>query len=240
MDNMEYMAKFPDKFFDLAVVDPQTGQGEDKKHATRPKLVKQKNGTLLAHNSTHRIKSWDNKQPEQSYFDELFRVSKHQIIMCENYLQFNQKNSSAGRIVWNMLRVNDFSDAHIMWNSMSKKIDYFEFLWNGMIQGYAINNREQQGNKKLNEKRIHPNQKPKTVYQWLLKKFAQPGFKILDTHLGSGNSRVVAYDMDLDFYGCEKDSDIFNDHEFAFSKHISQQKLFTPQQQVQCQQTFLL
>jgi site-specific DNA-methyltransferase (adenine-specific) len=216
---MIFMGKFPDKYFDLAIVDPQTGQGEDKKHATRPTHVKQKNGTMIAHNAKHRIKDWDNYPPDQKYYNELFRVSKHQIIMCENYLNFDQKSISAGRIVWNLLRDNDFSACQIMWTSLTNKIDYFEFLWNGMIQGYQINNRIQQGNKKLNEKRIHPNQKPIPVYGELLKRYANKGDKILDTHLGSGSIRIACDLLGFDFYGCELDMDIFNDQENRFKLH---------------------
>lgn len=225
---MDFMAKYEENFFDLAIVDPQTGQGEGKKHNTRPKLVKQKNGSFLAHNSVHRISDWDKVPPSQSYFNELFRVSRHQIIMCENYLSFNQKSTSAGRIIWNLLRDNDFSACQIMWTDLFNKIDYFEFLFNGMIQGYEINNRKQQGNKKLNEKRIHPSQKPVKVYRELLKRYAKPGFKILDTHLGSGSSRIAAYELGFDFYGCEKDVDIFNDHNERMQQYHQQIKIELP------------
>lgn len=226
MDNMQFMSKFPNGYFDLAIVDPQTGQGEDKKHATRPTHIKQKNGNMLPHKSGHRIKDWDNEAPRQSYYDELFRVSKHQIIMCENYLSFDQKSTSAGRVIWNLLRDNDFSDCQIMWTDLTNKIDYFEFLFNGMIQGYQINNRKQQGNKKLNEKRIHPNQKPIPVYGKLLKDYAEQGFKILDTHLGSGSIRIACDILGFDFYACELDEDIYNDQEKRYIQYKSQQKLF--------------
>lgn len=226
---MDFMASLPDNFADLAIIDPQTGQGEDKKHATRPKLVKQKNGSLLAHNTSHRISDWDKDPPAQKFYDELFRVSKHQIIMCENYLSFHQKELSAGRIIWNLLRQNDFSDCQIMWTSLTNKIDYFEFLFNGMIQGFQINNRKQQGNKKLNERRIHPNQKPVIVYGKLLKDYAEPGFKIIDTHVGSGSLRIACHELGFDFYGCEKNADIFNDQEKRFNEQLKQQKLFTPE-----------
>lgn len=239
MDNMLYMAGFPDGYFDLAIIDPQTGQGEDKKHATRPKLVKQKNGSLLAHNSNHRIGNWDSAPPKQCFFDELFRVSKYKIIMCENYLNFSQKESSAGRIIWNLLRQNDFSDCQIMWTDLTNKIDYFEFLFNGMIQGYQIDNRKQQGNKKLNEKRIHPNQKPEIVYGKLLKDYAQPGFKILDTHLGSGSSRIAAHKLGFEFYGCDADLDIFNDQQERWNNYLKQQQLFAPERQLVTQTSLL-
>lgn len=221
MDNIEFMKGYADSFFDLAIIDPQTGQGEDKKHATRPIVIRQKNGTYLPNLTKHRIKDWDKSAPTQEFYDELFRVTKHQIIMCENYLYFDQKKTSAGRIIWNLCRQNDFSACQIMWTSLTNKIQYFEFLWNGMIQGFQINNRKQQGNKKLNEKRIHPNQKPVPVYAELLKMHAKPGFKILDTHVGSGSLRIACNEMGFDFYGCEKDEDIFNDHGERMKKYLA-------------------
>jgi site-specific DNA-methyltransferase (adenine-specific) len=93
-DCMLGMSRYPAKFFDLAVVDPQTGQGEGKKHLTRGKSVLQRNGSRLSLTTSHRVKDWDEAPPTQEYYDELFRVSKHQIIMCENYLHFSQKNTS--------------------------------------------------------------------------------------------------------------------------------------------------
>ncbi len=178
VDNMEFMATVADRWFDLAIVDPQTGQNEGKNHTTRSvRGVTQENGNVLKVNNPHRISEWDNKPPEQTYYDELFRVSKHQIIMCENYLDFAQKKTSAGRIVWNLLRDNDFSACQIMWTSLFQKIEYFEFIWNGMIQGYKINSRDQQGNKQLNERRIHPSQKPVAVYGHLLQKYAGGGYE---------------------------------------------------------------
>jgi site-specific DNA-methyltransferase (adenine-specific) len=136
--SIEAMKQMPDNCYDLAIVDPQTGQNEGKNHANRDKKVVQKNGSVLSVEVNHQVKSWDNEPPPQEYYDQLFRVTKHQIIMCENYLNFDQKSSSPGRIVWNMLRDVDFSDAHIMWTSLFNKIDYFEYLWNGMIQGTGI------------------------------------------------------------------------------------------------------
>lgn len=226
IDNMQFMGQFPNGFFDIAIVDPQTGQGEDKKHASRPTHVKQKNGSMLKHNSIHRIKDWDNSPPRQSYYDELFRVSKNQIIMCENYLSFDQKSNSSGRIIWNLLRDNDFSACQIMWTSLTNKIEYFEFLFNGMIQGYQINNRKQQGNKKFNEKRIHPNQKPVIVYHELFKMHCEKGMKILDTHLGSGSIRIAADYFGVDLYGCELDEDIFNDQEKRWNEYLNEPNIF--------------
>jgi site-specific DNA-methyltransferase (adenine-specific) len=94
----------------------------------------------------------------------------------------------------------------------------------------VYHNRQQQGNKRLNEVRIHPSQKPVAVYAELLKRFAKPGFKILDTHLGSGSSRIACYELGFDFYGCELDADIFNDQEQRFRGHAGQNRLFDVKQ----------
>lgn len=221
-DNIVGMKRFPDKFFDLAVLDPQTGQNEGKKHASRGKSVVQKNGNILSLRVNHVQKEWDEQPPTQEYWDEVFRVSKNQIIMCENYLHFNQKSTSAGRIIWNLLRDNDFSACQIMWTSLTNKIDYFEYMWNGMLQGIGINSRIQKGNKEHNETRIHPSQKPAIVYDYLLRKYAKPGYKIVDTHMGSQNSRIASFKLDLDYWGWESDADYFEDGNNAFKKAISE------------------
>lgn len=222
IDNLEYMSTVPDKYFDLALIDPQTGQGEGKRHASRPYIVTQKNGDKLIIERPHKIKEWDNEAPSQEYWDELFRVTKHQIILCENYLHFEQKRTSAGRIIWNLLRDNDFSACQIMWTDLFQKIEYFEYLWNGMIQGTGINSRTQKGNKALNEKRIHPSQKPVIMYRYLLKTYAQPGWKIFDSHLGSGSLAIACHDEGFEFTGTEIDIDNFNDSKKRLMNYTNQ------------------
>lgn len=226
------MKDYPDKFFDLAIVDPQTGQGEGKNHLRRLKKVRQTNGDFIKIKTHHRVKEWDESPPTQEYYDELFRVSKHQIILCENYLFFEQKKESAGRIIWNLLRENNFSACQIMWTSLFQKIEYFEYLWNGMIQGVSINSRVQYGNKKLNQKRIHPSEKPVHVYRHLIRLYMGNSGKLLDTHLGSGSIRMAAFLEGVDFVGMEIDQDIFSDQEERFGSFIKEvevrDKVFTP------------
>ena len=101
-------------------------------------------------------------------------------------------------------------------------------MWSGMMQGKSISEGHiMQGNKSLNEVRIHPTQKPVALYTWIFSRYAKHGFKILDTHLGSGSSRIAAYDAGLDFVGCEIDKDYFNLQEERYQAHISQMSLFT-------------
>lgn len=219
-DNMIFMSCYPDKSFDIAIVDPQTGQGEDRKHLSRNQPTEQRNGTkkkVQVYKYSTNI--WDLMPPNQAYFNELFRVSKRQIIMCENWLTFDQKEKSSGRIVWNLLRETDFSDCNIMWTNLFNRIDYFEFMWNGMHQGIEINNRKFNGNKALNQKRIHPSEKPYKVYSHLLKSYVKPGSSILDTHMGSGALRIVADKMGYDFYGCEQDEQFFYDQEKRWNNY---------------------
>jgi len=197
-NNMEYMSKFPDKFFDLAYPDPPYGIGyaEDaaKKSGTQF-------GKAAAAKSNYILKKWDNEIPKPEYFKELFRVSKNQIIWGGNYMVKNIEPTNCW-IVWDKDNgSNNFGDCELAWTSFKSPIRIFKYTWNGMIQG----------NMKHKENRIHPTQKPIALYKWLLKNYAKPGDKIFDSHLGSQSSRIAAYDLGLDFWGCEIDEDYFND-----------------------------
>ncbi len=217
MDCMLGLKEFPDKFFELAIVDPPYGIGEDgRKNHTRSKLAISK-----SYINNYR---YDNDQPEQDYFDMLFRVSKKQIIWGENYIVFNQQNNYSGRIVWDKVNGdNDFSDCEIAWTSCIKSVDMFSFKWHGMMQGKSIKEgKTNQGRKDLNETRIHPNHKPIALYTWLLQNYAKPNDKILDTHLGSQSSRIAAYKLGFDFWGYELDEDYFKQGCERFEKSIAE------------------
>lgn len=229
IDNLEYMATLPDNAFDLAIVDPQTGQNEGKRHATRNVKIKQANGSYLKLKLSHKVKEWDNSPPTQEYWNQLFRVARHKIILCENNLHFEQKKSSAGRIIWNLLRDNDFSDCQIMWTDLFQKIEYFEYLWNGMMQGKGIDQRIQIGNKAHNEKRIHPSQKPVIMYRHLLQKYAKPGWKIFDSHSGSASCAIACHEEGFQCTATENDSDFFDDSINRFKDHIGQPSFFEPE-----------
>lgn len=201
------MKQYPDNYFDLAIVDPQYGIGEDG-GKDRGSYATQKNGDKVFIPSGDYIKTGRDSVPTgPEYFDELFRVSKEQIIWGANYF----KLPPGGAIVWD--KCNDGSDqsgAEIAFNSLTKRVDVFRFMWRGMFQGKSISEGTiQQGNKALNEKRIHPNQKPVALYTWLLQKYAKPGWKLLDTHLGSGSSRIAAYELGYEFTGYEIEPEIF-------------------------------
>lgn len=225
MDCMEYMKTLPDKAFELAIVDPEYGR---KEHGgkSRSGYVRQKNGSkIYVYDGGYVKKNWDSKPADAAYFKELLRVSKNQIIWGENYYL---QNFGKGRIVWDKYNDgSDQSDCEIAYNSLTDRVDIFRFMWRGMFQGKsASEGTTQQGNKALNEVRIHPTQKPVALYEWLLTHYAKPGDKILDTHLGSGSSRIAAYNLGFDFVGCEIDKDYFDAQEKRFESHIAQTSLF--------------
>jgi len=209
IDCMIAMAEFPDKYFDLAVVDPPYGIGEDgKKNHSRGKLAKP---TLYAD------KDWDKATPDKDYFSELIRVSKNQIIWGANHFISKTPYDSSCWIVWDKENGdNDFADCELAYTSFKTAVRRFIFRWAGMLQG----------NMKNKEIRIHPTQKPIALYDWIFKNYAKENDKILDTHLGSGSSRISAYKAKLDFWGYELDKDYFDAQEKRFQDFISQGTLF--------------
>lgn len=234
IDNMKFMAGYPDGYFDLAIVDPPYFSGPEKRKYYGNEF------------SGHGVKRIEYKPllntwavPGRDYFDELLRVSKNQIIWGVNY--YGVSLPAVGCIVWD--KVNDassFSDCEIAYCSLIKSVRIFRYMWAGMMQGCGDGtSKKMQGNKDLNEKKIHPTQKPVALYTWLLKNYAKPGETILDTHLGSGSSRIAAYDLGFDFYACELDKDYYEAQEKRFKNHISQQKLFVPEQQKTVQLTII-
>jgi site-specific DNA-methyltransferase (adenine-specific) len=236
---MEAMRQMPDKAFELAIVDPEYGR---KEHGGKKRSgwVKQKNGSkLFVTDAGYAKKDWDNKPAEPGYFTELSRVSVNQIIFGVNYMPVSLP--SAGRIVWDKCNDgSDQSDCEIAYNSMTDRVDIFRYMWRGMFQGKSITEGTlQQGNKALNEKRIHPTQKPVALYEWLLRNYAKQGDKILDTHLGSGSSRIAAYNLGFDFTGYEIDQDYFAAQEERYKKHTAQVRLFDLVEKPQFEQSRL-
>lgn len=127
-----------------------------------------------------------------------------------------------------------FADAELAWTSFNQATRIFRFLWNGMCQGSPGDGTKMQGNKALNEKRIHPTQKPAALYTWIFSRYAKQGDRILDTHLGSGSSRIAAYDAGLDFVGYEIDRDYFAKQEERFAAHTAQYSLFVGEEANRC------
>src|SRR5436190_11478234 len=188
--NMELMKRYSNNYFDLAIVDPPYFSGPEKRKYYGNSINKL-NIKRTDYNPLN--DSW--KLPTEEYFNELFRVSKNQIIWGCNY--YAKYIPSVGRIVWNKVNgESSFSDAEIASCSFHDSVRLFSFMWNGMMQGSGFDGKVN-GNKKLNEKRIHPTQKPVALYKWILDKYAKQDDKILDTHLGSGSIAIACTIMDL-------------------------------------------
>lgn len=198
VDCMEYMGGCTDKQFDLAICDPTYFHGPNKLGYYGASV----SSTGVARVGYKKTSDWD--IPDQNYFCELLRISKHQIIWGINY--YNIKNPGSGRIVWDKVNKNTtFSDCEIAYCSIHDSVRMFSYMWNGMLQGKNMyEGKTQRGNKKLNEKRIHPTQKPVVLYDWLFENYAKPGMKIIDTHLGSGSICISAHKFGCNLIGCEK------------------------------------
>lgn len=226
IDCMNFMKDKPDGFYDLAIVDPPYGIGEDGGR-NRPRDVVQKNGSTLYTKPTgHKKGNWDNKTPDATYFDELFRVSNNQIVWGVNYFTpifwF-----TAGRIFWDKINgSNDFSDGELAFCSSHNSTRLFRYMWNGMMQGSSANGEIMEGNKALNEKRTHPTQKPVRLYEWLLINYAKKGDKILDTHLGSGSIAIACHNLGFDLDGCEIDKEYYDGAVKRFNNHKKQLTMF--------------
>lgn len=230
MDCVKGMKLYPNGYFDLAVVDPPYGINESgKNHKSRQTAVKQKNGSLLKTPYADYVrKDWDKNPPGQDYFIELRRVAKKLIIFGANHFidSFPFEKNSPGWIVWDKVNTGDFADVEMAWTDFDMSAKLFRYMWNGMMQGKSIQQGHiQQANKKLNEKRIHPTQKPVKLYQWIFHNFTEKGQKILDTHLGSGSSRIAADMVGLDFTGFEIDQEYFNAHNKRWIQYKSQLRL---------------
>jgi len=199
IDCMTKMAEYPDKYFDLAIVDPPYGIKRFEKNVESKAMPNFKN----------KLNNWD-KKPTQSYFTELFRVSRNQIIWGANNFQLPV---SEYFIVWDKEQpCENFATCELAWVSMGlkKPAKVFRYgYWGGM--------------KKSIEDNIHPTQKPIALYKWLLKNYSDPSQKIIDTHLGSGSSAIAAYDFGIaEFVGCEIDKDYYDAAVKRFETHKKQ------------------
>ena len=216
------ISTYPDNSFDYAVVDTNWGVGETKiSPKSRNTPVKQLNGsTLKISDKDYSDANWDNERPSKEYFNQLFRISRFQIIKGGNHLTDLLPEFSSGRIVWDKVNGNnDFSDAEIFWTNCFSSVRIFYYMWNGMMQGESLlNPRKQQGDKKLNEKRIHRSQTPVKVYDWIYKNIIPEGSRVIDTHTGSGSNRISAYKANCHFTGYEIGLKEYEDQEKRWSE----------------------
>lgn len=218
VDCMAAMREMPDKCFDLAVVDPPYFSGPEKRGYYGSKESK-----IGVHRDYPISPTW--KIPGEEYFSELIRVSKNYIVWGCNYFDFH---FPPGRIVWDKCNAeSSFSDCEIAATNCHDSVRLFRYMWNGMMQGKSVREGHiMQGNKRLNEVRIHPTQKPVALYAWIFGRYAKPEYKILDTHLGSGSSRIAAYEAGLDFVGFEIAPEYFRLQEELFEAYRAQCSLF--------------
>lgn len=207
-DNMQLMARYPDNYFDLAIVDPPYGIDADVKNST-DKMQTKKSATK---SKKYGSQLWDSDIPTDEYFDELKRVSKKQIIWGANYFGL-----VGGMIYWHKnVTMPTYSTGELALVSWLNKLDFVNISWHGMIQQDMVNK----------ETRIHPTQKPVALYKWLLDKYAKQGDKILDTHLGSGSIAIACHDYGFDLTACELDKEYFDKAMQRINNHTSQTKLF--------------
>lgn len=208
-DNITGMKRFPDKHFDLAICDPPYGSDNIKGGYTSSR------GGGLAKQKKYNNALWDQERPGPEYFTELFRVSKNQIMWGANHYISMMPRDASCWIVWDKANEKThFADCELAWASFPTAVRKFTFRWSGCLQGDMKNK----------EIRIHPTQKPVQLYKWLLTHYAQPGDKILDTHLGSGSHRIAAHQLGFDFTGFELDPGYYADQEKRF-KQISSQPM---------------
>ena len=194
MDCMDLLKATPDKFYDLAIVDPPYGidVGNDARAGVKFRVAATKRTDYVK-------KDWDKSVPTEEYFLELFRVSKHQIIWGVNYYPYNFL--AGGRIFWDKETAENYSnsDGELAFCSKINSVKKFRYMWNGMLQG-DMKNKEQ---------RTHPTQKPIKLYEWLLTNYAKQGDKILDTHLGSGSHAIACNNLGFELTDCELDKDYY-------------------------------
>ncbi len=200
-DCMAVMARYPDKYFDLAVVDPPYGIGQNRNKGKSIGLRKKWANSYAK--QRYNEKEWDLSIPSDDYFIELIRVSKNQIIWGANYFELPP---TKGIIAWDKIcDGTDFSHFELAWSSFDRS---------ARIVRISIQVESQ--------RRIHPTQKPVALYDWIFKNYAKEGYKILDTHLGSGSSRIAADRAGLDFTACELDKEYFDMQEKRWKDYKSQ------------------
>ncbi len=206
IDCMEFMKNVSNNYYDLAIVDPPYGIGKI--------WAKSKRDVFYRHKS-----SYTNKEKlTKKYFNELFRISINQIIWGYNYFAHRLPETN-NIIIWDKKRDVEktyMSEAELAWHSFPTPCRIVECIWNGCKKG-----------KETGIKKIHPFQKPVALYKWLLQKYAKPGWKIFDSHVGSGSIRIACHDMGFEFEGCEIDKDYWKAQEKRYSIHAAQGDLFS-------------
>ena len=216
-DCVQGLKRFNDKHFDLAIVDPPYGIGINKGGHTLAGNGNFKGGNFKVAARKYKGGEWDNEPPQKEYFNELFRVSKNQIVWGANHFIERMPINASGWIVWDKDNGESYqADCELAWTSFDKAVRKFTWRWWGLLQQ----------NMKNKEERIHPTQKPVALYKWILMNYANEGDLILDTHVGSGSIREACHELKFSFTGFEIDKDYYEAQEKRFKNFTAQQRLF--------------
>jgi len=199
-DNMQLMARYPDKYFDLAIVDPPYGIGHSL-------LSGEKRGSKFVRTTKH--VEWD-VLPTKEYFAELKRVSKNQIIWGGNYM-LEYLSSTRGMLIWDKIQIFSGADFEFAWTSFDTSAKAFRM---SRVEAYG------------NMNKIHPTEKPVDLYKFCLDKYAKQGDKILDTHLGSGSIAIACHDYGFDLTACELDKEYYDKAMERINNHVAQLQMF--------------
>lgn len=213
-DCLEAMKLMKDNQFDLAIVDPPYGINMDGgKIGFNGKMKRSGTTNLSIKGKTYTKKDWDKKPPSKEYFNQLFRISKNQIIWGNNYFGFK-----GGAIFWDKDNgESNFSDGEIAYQSFTKSIRKFKWRWHGFFQ--------EQMDLQNREIKIHPTQKPVKLYEWLLMKYAKEGDKIIDTYLGSGSIAIACHNLGFDLTGYEIDKEYYDNAIKRIKNHQAQLRI---------------
>ncbi len=187
IDCLKFMKQIPDKYFDLCLSDPPYGIGNNITY-------RKNNCSKVAKSKDYGAYTWNDKKPEKSIFDEIFRISKNQIIFGANhFIEAMPKNSSCW-LVWDKDNASStFADCELAWTSFKTAVRKYTYTWNGMIQADMKNK----------EVRVHPTQKPIKLFTAILQDYAKEGHKIFDPFMGSGTTALACEALGLEWCGCE-------------------------------------
>jgi len=236
-DNMDLMSRYPDKYFDLLNDDPPYFSGPNKRRFYGCKV----NKLNIKRKDYDVIDNWS--VPDQNYFEEAKRLSKNQIIWGANYYDFIGepfktprgqdiykwiKENPIGWIIWDKCNgSSSFNDYELAWTSFDIPTYIYKFMWNGMLQGKSmLEGHIMQGDKSLNQKKIHPTEKPIPLYDFIHNKYTEPGFKVLSNYVGSGADAISSLKFDIEFYGAEYDKTIYQKMMRRLSEHQAQGTLW--------------
>lgn len=243
--NRQLMQRYPDNYFELAHIDAPYGINASKP-TVKPNKIKQKNGTTLnVKTKIYKHKDWDEKPADRNFGIEVKRVSKNQIFWGANHFEwivgktykpprrqdfkdFIRKNPK-GWILWDKLNGgSDQWDCEMAWTSYDFDSFIIPFMWSGMMQGSKGDGEKMEGNKQLNEKRVHPTQKPvrlyEKVYHVLLKVDAL--LSVLDTGIGSGSHGIACHNLNIDLTACELDTEYYTAAMKRIKEHKQQIRMF--------------